>query len=289
MKKYPSMIILFFFLTTIFFAGCNEKEVIVEDGNIFGCLEPTELDQLELDFKSKQLNLSKYLNDSEYVFLNQSNTRQSGILTDEGRGKRLEYENLREQYINASLNNCEKSDGSKIEYASIAFLKGNDLINNEIHPEYFLDLPVHKKTRWIYEEPDIPTGETTDYLEFEYQDTIDNSSITAVIRAWHVATDEDQWQWLANEQNFEIVSFQDNELDEYTVYFTDDYEDGYGWKYKGIYFQIYEFKIYAGYYSFSKDLGTDPEYFNNIMFNESSAKNIYYYLIFEPSSDRQIS
>ena len=287
MKKIPILIILFFFLTIFFFTGCNEKDGVVEDEYDFECLEPAELDQLELDFKLKQLTLSKYLNDSEYVFLNQSNTSQSGILTNEGREKRLEYEHLREQYINASLNDCEKSDGSKIEYTYIAFLKGNDLINNEIHPENFLDLPVHKKTRWIYEEPDISSGETTDYLEFEYHDTIDNSSVTAVIRAWHVGTDEDQWQWLANENNFEIVFFQEDELEKYTIYFTDDYEDDYGWKYKGIYFQIFEFKVFAGYYSYSKDLGTDPEYFNNITFSENYARNIYYYLIFEPISDMQ--
>jgi hypothetical protein len=285
MKKYPVLLMLFFILTTILFTGCNEKEDIVGDENTFQCLKPAELDQLELDFKLKQLALSNYLDESEFVFLNQSSTTQRGIFTNEGHKMRLEYEGLRDQYINAALNDCKKSNGSTIDYASIAFLKGDDLINYEIHPEYFLDLPIHKKTRWVFEEPDIQTGETTDYLEFEYHDIIDNLSITTVIRAWHVGTDENQWQWLANEQNFKIVSFEDDQLDEYNVYYTDDYEDDYGWKYKGIYFQLFEFKVFAGYYSYSKDLGTDPEYFNNISFNEETAKNIYFYLVFQPNNN----
>ena len=283
MKKYLVYLILFFILTTILLAGCNDKESI-DSNDTYKCLKPTELDQLEQDYKLKQLKLSKYLNDSEFVFSNQSNTSQKGILTNEGREKRLEYENLREQYIDASLNKCKKSDGSTIEYESIAFLKGYDLINYEIHPEYFLDLPIHKKTRWIYEEIDSSTNETTDYLEFEYHDTIDNTSITAVIRAWHVGTDEDQWQWLASEQNFKRASFDSIEPNVKNVYYTDNYQDDYGWKYKGIYFQIFSFKVFAGYYSYSKQLGTDPDFFNNIEFGDNEAKEIFYYLVYIPDN-----
>jgi len=278
--KINLRIVLFLTLVIfIFLTGCNEISNDVENGDI-ECLPPEEIDQLELDFYQMRNELATYLNDTEFKFTNQSNIFQQGILTDEGRQKRLEYENFRENYMDIAFKKCEKTDGTVLESGNAVWLKGVDLINYEIHPEYFLGLPIYSKSRWIYEEPDYLTGETTELIEYKYYDEVDNKIVTAEIRAWHVGTEEDQWQWLAKEQNFQIVNFEFEELLNYSIYFTNDYEDDYGWKYKGIYFQIFGFKVYAGYYSYSEYLGTNPSYFNNIEFNEEDAKDIYMYLVY---------
>jgi hypothetical protein len=281
MKNHLKIIILLTILILILLSGCNETTKDVNN-NKNDCLTPEEIDKLELDFYQMRNELAAYLNDTEFKFSNQSNTSQQGVLTDEGRQKRLEYEELRETYIEKGFKKCEKTDGSILEYGNVSLLKGFDLIDNKIHPEKFLGLPIYSKLRWLYEEPDQLSGETTDLVEYVYFDKINNQSVNAVIRAWHVGTDMDQWQWLAKEQNFKNVSFNLKEPVGSNIYYTDDYEDDYGWKYKGIYFQIFGFKVYAGYYSYSENLGTDPNYFRNIEFNEDDAKNIYLYLVFSP-------
>ena len=284
MDNYLKISILFIMVIIILFAGCNEITNTVEN-NTSECPNPKKIDQLELDFYQMRNEIAKYLNDTEFNFSNQSNTSQQGILTELGRQKRLDYEEFRENYMNIAFKKCKKTDGTALESNNVVRLKGIDLIEYEIHPEYFLDLPINSKSRWIYEEPDNLTGETTNLVEYKYYDEVDNKSVTAQIQAWHVGTEEDQWQWLAKEQNFKTVSFESDELIGSNIYYTNDYEDDYGWKYKGIYFQIYGFKVYAGYYSYSENLGTDPDYFRNIEFDEDDAKDIYLYLVFSPDQN----
>lgn len=280
MKIHLRILLLFIVVIIIFLAGCNEITNDVVDDNI-RCLTPAEIDQLELDFYQMRNELAAYLNDTEFQFSNQSDTFQQGVLTEDGRQKRLEYEDFRDYYMDIAFKKCEKTDGTALESGNVVWLKGADLINYEIHPEYFLGLPIYSKSRWLYEEPDYWTGETTDLVEYKYYDEIDNKSVTAEIQAWHVGTEEDQWQWLAVEQNFQIASFESGEPVGSTIYYTNDYEDEYGWKYKGIYFQIFGFKVYAGYYSYSEYLGTNPDFFNNIQFNEEDAKDVYLYLVYK--------
>ncbi len=280
MENHMKIVILFLIIINILLTGCNET-TNNKGNNTTDCLTPEEIDKLELDFYQMRNELANYLNDTELNFSNQSNTSQQGVLTDLGRQKRLEYEEFRDNYMDIAFKKCKKTDGTALESGNVVWLKGIDLIKYEIHPEYFLGLPIESKSRWIYEEPDYLTGETTNFVEYRYYDKVDNKSVTAQIQAWHVGTEEDQWQWLAKEQYFKNVSFESGELVGSTIYYTNDYVDDYGWRYKGIYFQIFGFKVYAGYYSYSENLGTDPGYFNNIDFNKEDAKDIYLYLVYK--------
>lgn len=286
MKKHLWMLILIFLIFFIFLSGCTENNIDSKDkNNTSDCLKPSEVDKIEMDFNNLRFFLSNYLNETEFIFSNQSETNQQGILSQYGRQKRLEYEQIRNDYINLAIKGCKKSDNTTLGNKNTYFLKGDDLVNYEIHPEFFLELPIYDKYRTVYKEPDPLIGETTDYVEYEYFKEIENKSVNVWIRLWHVGTDEDQWQWLAKEQGFKSIDFGNDFPLNLTVYYTNDYEDDYGWKYKGVYFQIFQFKIYAGYYSYSESLGTNPEYFNNIDFGEELGKEIFYYLIYNPNSD----
>ena len=284
MKKRSWMLILIFLIYILFLSGCTENDINpIEKNKNSDCLTPSDVDKIEMDFNSLRIFLSNYLNETEFIFTNQSDTNQKGFLSQYGRQKRIEYENIRNDYINLSIKGCKKSDNTTLGNKNIHLLKGDDLVNYEIHPESFLHLPIYEKYRIIYKEPDPLTYETTDYAEYKYFKTIDNKSVNAWIRLWHVGTDEDQWQWLAKEQGFKSIDFGNDFPLSLTVYYTNDYEDDYGWKYKGVYFQIFQFKIYAGYYSYSDSLGTNPDYFYNINFGEELAKEIFYYLIYNPN------
>lgn len=287
MKKKIVTIIFFFLILIQFLCGCDQIDFNINPHNNNnnqnvkeGCIAPLEVEQLESDFLQMRSNLSDYLSNTEFVMENYSNTSQRGILTEKGRSMRIEYEELREQYLEVMYDKCEKTNGLPI--TSNVWLKGYDLIKFEIHPEYFLDLPISSKSRIIYEEPEYWTGETTRYLEFRYYKQISEYSVAAKIEATHVGTVQDQWQWLADEQGFKTASYKPGEPTGSTVYFTNNYTDDYGWKHKGIFFQIYGFMVYAGYYNWGDYVGTDIEYFQDIEITEDTAKDIYEDLVFRP-------
>ena len=284
-KILPKLGILVIILLFLPLSGCNEVDLGGNDGNgddLTDCPSPAEVDKLEQDFYQMRDNLSTYMNDTEYVNDNYSTLSQRGVLTDEGRQMRLEYEEFREYFMDVAFMKCENSSGVSLHSGNVVWLKGIDLIKYEIHPEYFLGVPIFSKSRRLYEEPNYWTGETTDYVEYKYAGEIDGANVVAVIQAADVGTVEDQWQWLAREQNFSTAEYAVGEPTGSTIYYTNDYEDEYGWRYKGIYFQIFLFKVYAGYYSWSEYLGTDPDYFDDIVITEQDAKDIYEYLVFRP-------
>jgi len=293
MKKQLIVLICIFLFVTSVFSGCNEfnfdeSNSDNDGGNQDfeqpeGCPTPEEVDQLEQDFDEMRSELAAYLNDTEYEFEAYSTTRQRGVVTEEGRQMRLDYEEFREEYLDVAFNKCEDTDGVPLEGGSAIWLKGNDLTRKEIHPEYFLDLPFYRKDRILYEEPNFWSGETTDYFEYQYQGQINGYKVIAKIYGSDVGGAEDQWQYEIEERNLERANYEYGDQPGSSVYYTNYYEDEYGRMYKGIYFQIFGFAVYAGYYGHTNDLlGTDSEYFNDIEITEDFAKETYEYLVYRP-------
>ena len=290
MKKYL-LILSFVIIGLILFSGCTQLDSNVNNnqGNnknseqLEGCPSAEEVDQLKQDFDEMRSELAAYLNDTEYEFEAYSTTRQKGVVTGQGRQMRLDYEEYREEYLDVAFNKCEDSDGVPLEGGSAIWLKGNDLTRREIHPEYFLELPFYRKDRILYEEPNFWSGETTDYFEYQYQGNISGYKVVAKIYGNDVGGAEDQWQYEIEERNLEKANYEYGDQPGSNVYYTNYYEDEYGRKYKGIYFQIFGFAVYAGYYGHTIDLlGTDSEYFNDIEITEDFAKEIYEYLVYRP-------
>jgi len=281
MKNNLKLILMFVTVSLILFSGCTQLDSNNQNKQA-GCPTTEEVDQLEMEFLSMRDELVSYLNDTELILEPSHPTYQQGNLTDKGREMRLDYEELRGQYIEVANNGCKKTDGSTLEGGSAIWLKGYDLTKNEIHPEYFLGLPVFNKFRYTFEEPDYWTGETTDYIEYEYIGNISDYKVVAKIFAEYVGTVEDQWKDLADTEGFQKAEYGSGEPVGSTIYYTNFYQDDYGRQYKGIYFQIFLFKVYAGYYGDTSILGTDPEYFDGIVFTEDDAKEIYEYLVYTP-------
>ena len=179
---------------------------------------------------------------------------------------------------------CKNSSGVSLHSGSgsVIWLKGYDLIKKEIHPETFLGLPIFNKRRTLYEEPEYWTGETTDFVEYTYYGKINGHSVAAYIRGWHAGTSQDMWQWLAREQNFENASYKAPQSPGSSVHYTNDYEDEYGWRWKGIYFMCFGFKVFAGYYNWGETVGTEYEYFKDIEITDEKAKEMYEYLVYRP-------
>lgn len=288
-KLVLQLIIVIIVVLSVILSGCNEFGNNEDDNNNNydgdinqpeDCPTPGEVDMLEQDFLSMRDELITYLNDTELKQSPYSTTLQQGNLTDEGREMRLEYEEFREEYIDTANNACFKTDGTYLEGGHAIWFKGNDLIEGEIHPEYFLGLPIWSKKRYIYEEPNFWSGETTEYAEYKYYAEVDGYRVVALIHASDVGTVENQWQELARNEGFETATYESGEPVGSTVYYTNYYENEYEQKYKGIYFQIFGFKVYAGYYSRTAHLGTEPDYFNEIVFTEDDAKELYEYLVY---------
>ena len=103
-----------------------------------------------------------------------------------------------------------------------------------------------------------------------------------VIRVTEVGTVEDQWQWLAREQNFDKVAYQQGDNPGSTVYYTNEYVDDYDWRYKGIYFQVFGYQAYAGYINWGDMVGTEYEYFKDVVITEDIAEELYEYLVYKP-------
>jgi len=290
MKKYL-LILSFVIIGLILFSGCTQLDSNVNNnqGNnnnseqLEGCPSAEEVDQLKQDFDEMRSELAAYLNDTEYEFEAYSTTRQKGVVTGQGRQMRLDYEEYREEYLDVAFNKCEDSDGVPLEGGSAIWLKGNDLTRREIHPEYFLEVPFYRKDRILYEEPNFWSGETTDYFEYQYQGNISGYKVVAKIYGNDVGGAEDQWQYEIEERNLERANYEYGDQPGSSVYYTNYYEDEYGRIYKGIYFQIFGFAVYAGYYGHTNDLlGTDSEYFSDIEITEDFAKETYEYLVYRP-------
>jgi len=282
--------ILFSFLVIlcVIFSGCNDSDSFIGQNNKDNgvvdnsedCLSPDEVEELETDFLQTRKTLSEYLNSTEFVTSEYSATNQIGNLTADGRARRISYEELREQYLDVMYKKCKKTNGLAI--TNNIWLKGYDLVEYEIHPEYFLDLPIYSKSRILYDEYGYFYGETTQHLEFNYYDEIDGHAVGAKIEIDHVGTVQDQWQSLAQQEGFETASYDDGESAGYSIYYTNYYTDDYDWNYKGIFFQIYGFKVFAGYYNWGSYVGTDLEFFNNIEITEETAREMYEYLVYKP-------
>ena len=284
-KIFVCFLGFFLLVGTLMLSGCDElpSDGDTDNGNgISDCPSPEEVDALEQEFLFAQEELFAYGNTTEYEQSPYSTTLQQGNLTTEGGAMRITYEKLRDRYIETANNACEKTDGTSLEGGSGIWVKGLDLITKEIHPQYLFNLPIWSKKRYIYEEPEYWTGETTQYAEYEYQGEVNGYHVVAKIMATDVGTVEDQWAELAQEEGFQKVSYESGEPVGSTVYYTNYYENEYGSIYKGIYFQIFLFKVFAGYYSHTASIGTDNEYFNSIEFTEQDAKDLYEYLVYTP-------
>jgi len=286
MKKFM-VILSFAIIVLILFSGCNQPDSNSTDNKNSeqpaGCPSAEEVDQLEQDFDNMRSELAAYLNDTEYEFEAYSTTKQKGVVTELGRQMRLEYEEFRDEYLDVAFDKCVGTNGIPLEGGSATWLKGNDLTRREIHPEYFLNLPFYRKDRILYEEPNFWSGETTDYFEYQYRGNISGYTVVAKIYGNDVGDAEDQWQYEIEERNLEKANYEYGDQPGSSVYYTNSYTDDYGRMYKGIYFQIFGFAVYAGYYGHTNDLlGTDSEYFNDIEITEDLAKELYEYLVYRP-------
>ena len=287
MDKKISVLILVFILSIISFAGCNEDSEFESNTNFDttqpeGCPSAEIVEEWDANFTKIRDELVDYMINTEYVELEEYPLNPNGEITEEGRQKRLEYEEFRNQYMDIAFNLCKNSSGVTLHGGSVIWLKGYDLIKKEIHPETFLGLPIFDKRRNLYEEPEYWTNETTKFVEYKYVDEIDGYTVSAYIRGWHTGSVEDLWYDLANEQNFEKASYKSPQTPGSTVYFTDDYEDENGWRFKGIYFICFGFKVFAGYYNWGDTLGTEYEYFKDIKITDEDAKAMYEYLVYRP-------
>ena len=88
------------------------------------------------------------------------------------------------------------------------------------------------------------------------------------------------WYDLAQEENFGTASYKSPQTPGSTVYYTNDYQDENGWRWKGIYFMCFGFKLFAGYYSWGDTVGTEYEYFKDIVIDDDKAKEMYEYLVY---------
>lgn len=285
MRKRIQIILLILIMTAVSFMGCSENE---GDGSDLqfdttqpeDCPTNEEVDKWEEDFINKRDELVDYMLNTEYDVSDEYPLNPSGNITDEGRQKRLEYEEFRDDYMDIAFMLCKNSSGVTLHGGSVIWLKGYDLIKKEIHPETFLGLPIFNKRRIIYEEPEFWTGETTEFVEYSYVGEENGYRVSAYIRGWHVGTVQDQWQWLAREQNFMNATYYAPQSPGSSVHYTNDYVDEYGFRWKGIYFMCFGFKVYAGYYSWGDTLGTEYEYFKDIEITEEVAKEMYEYLVY---------
>jgi len=286
MIKKIHIILLILILITVSFMGCTEKkggsDLQSDTTQPEDCPSAEEVDQWEENFKTKRDELVDYMISTEYDVSDEYPLNPSGNITDEGRQKRLEYEEFRDDYMDIAFNLCKNSSGVSLHSGSVIWLKGYDLIKKEIHPETFLGLPVFSKSRILYEEPDFWTGETTDFVEYSYVGEENGYRVCAYIRGWHHGVVDDLWYDLAKAYNFKNASYKSPQSPGSTVYYTDDYEDEYGWRWKGIYFMCFGFKVFAGYYNWGDSVGTEYEYFKDIEITDSDAKAMYEYLAYRP-------
>ncbi|MCK4364792.1 MAG: hypothetical protein KAW45_01950 [Thermoplasmatales archaeon] len=286
MKRYLKAVFLSILISFMLFAGCSEytnnNNTNFDNTQTVDCPTVEEVDQLEEDFKNMRDELVDYMLNTEYDVSEEYPLNPSGNITEEGRQKRLEYEEFRDDYMDVAFNKCKNSSGVSLHTGSVIWLKGYDLIKKEIHPETFLGLPIFNKRRILYEEPNYWSGETTKFVEYSYADDVGDYRVCAYIRGWAVGTTEDQWQWLAREQNFPSVGYVSGQSPGSTVHYTNDYVDDYDWRWKGIYFQTFGFKCFAGYYSWGETIGTTYEYFKDIEITEDVAREMYAYLAYRP-------
>ena len=289
MKMIKKIHIIFFVLVLVFvcFMGCVEDsgygpDLQFDTTQPVGCPSNKEVDQWEKDFINKREELVDYMINTEYDVSDEYPLHPSGNITEEGRQKRLEYEEFRDNYMDIAFMLCKNSSGIALHTGSVIWLKGYDLIKKEIHPETFLALPIFNKCRTLYDEPNFWSGETTEFVEYSYVGEENGYRVSAYIRGWDVGTVQDQWQWLAREQNFKNATYYAPQSSGSSVHYTNDYVDEYGWRWKGIYFMCFGFKVYAGYYSWGDTVGTEYEYFKDIEITEEVAKEMYEYLVYRP-------
>ena len=206
---------------------------------------------------------------------NYTDNEIDGYVSAEGLELRRNYEELRAIYLDFGSNDCKNSTNNMISINYLA--KCFDLIYG-VNPSTFLNNTYNYKMVTFSEQGYV---EHLDYAEYYYGDG-------KYVFIWDI-DDELEVEHLAEANNFETLNFEDSEAQFFQVYYSQNYEDDYGRKYKGVWFQVLYNMVFAGYKSWDYDTTAMKELYNSRTLTNEDVKNIYYEVCAERFEHREIT